>query len=77
MELIHGNDRGAICRRIAVRAEAIYRGAATTDEELHDPTDINDGEDAEIASARKLAAHWHNGEFLEAWHVHKFPEASE
>lgn len=40
-----------------------------TDEELHDPTDINHNEDREIAMARELAAAWQRGEAIEAWHL--------
>lgn len=77
MELIHGNTKQAIYRRIADRATALYEGRAKTDDDLRDPSDINSGEDAEIASARKLAEHWWKGEFLEPWHVHTIPSEEE
>jgi hypothetical protein len=66
MELTHGKDRSAVLNRIEARAMAIYRGVATTDEDLHDSSDINANEPFEILKARELAAAWNRGESLEA-----------
>jgi hypothetical protein len=54
MNLPHGADNRQ--KRIAMRAEAIARGAWWGDQP--DESDINSDEAAEIAAAKALAASW-------------------
>jgi hypothetical protein len=69
-----GYSHRAIRARIEEMAVGIARFGAS-DTELHNPTDINHGEDAEIKAARALAAIWIGRDnYLydagDVWHVY-------
>lgn len=72
MQLPHGNTKVDILKRVSARAVALTTGEFTTEADLHDPTDINAGEDKEIEFSKSLAAEWRRGNAIEAWYLPGF-----